>query len=259
MRKGVLIQQVRLTLVSLFLAVNAVAEESVLSDNQRIASNHLGYELQYRIYRPAAASAEDKLPSLYVTDGQWYLSQGNFKSVLDNAIESGAIEPVLVVFLDSRNPDKLEENRRNSQFMCSTEFASFFAAELIPAISRDQPVSSLRDDRAIIGLSFGGLNSACFGLMLPKLFSGIIMQSPASGKHVDVVRDLYEERELLPLKMFLSVGTRNDNTRAVKRFRNSLEDKGYDLTFIKVNEGHNWQNWGPLLDDVLLTFYKKPE
>lgn len=259
MRKGVLIQQIRPALVSLFLATSAVAEESVLSDNQRIASSHLGYELQYRIYRPATASAEDRLPSLYVTDGQAYLSQGNFKSILDNAIDTGVIEPVLVIFLDSRNPDKLEENRRHSQFMCSTDFASFFAAEFIPTISRGQPVSPLREDRAIMGLSFGGLNSACFGLMLPKLFSGIIMQSPASGKHVDVVRELYEERELLPLKMFMSVGTRNDNLRAVKRFRSTLEDKGYDLTFIKVKEGHNWQNWGPLLDDVLLTFYKKPE
>ncbi len=243
----------------MLLAVTAVADEGSLGDNQRIASNHLGYELQYRVYRPTATSAEDKLPSLYVTDGQWYLSQGNFKSILDQAIDTGVIEPVLVIFLDSRNPDKLEENRRNSQFMCSTDFASFFAAEFIPTISREQPVSSTREDRAIMGLSFGGLNSACFGLMLPKLFSGIIMQSPASGKHVDVVRELYEERDVLPLKMFMSVGTKNDNLRAAKRFRDSLEDKGYDLTFIKVKEGHDWQNWGPLLDDVLLTFYRKPE
>jgi len=237
----------------------AFATEGTLSENQRIFSSHLGYELQYRIYKPALTSIDDKLPSLYVTDGQNYLAQGDFKTVLDKAISSGLIDPVLVVFLDSRNPDDLNENRRNSQFMCSTSFAAFFAAELIPTISMNQPVSRLRDDRVTLGLSFGGLNSACFGLMLSKLFSGIAMQSPASGDHVAVVQELYEQKETLPIKMFLSVGTRNDNTSAVKSFKRTLEDKGYDLTFMKVHGTHDWENWGPLLDDVLLTFFAKSE
>lgn len=239
------------------LLTNAVASEGTLSDNQRIFSEQLGYELQYRVYSPAEISTDDSLPTLYVTDGQGYLAQGGFKAVLDEAIGIGAIEPVLVVFLDSRNPDDLEENRRHSQFMCNKKFATFFASELIPTIGRQQPVSLSREDRVILGVSFGGLNSACFGLMLSKLFSGIAMQSPASDEHLDVVRALYEERDVLPLKMFLSVGSRNDNAGAVKRFKKTLERKGYDLTYIKVTGGHNWKNWAPLLDDVLVTFFAK--
>ena len=57
--------------------------------------------------------------------------------------------------------------------------------------------------------------------------------------------------------MFLSVGSRNDNTGAANRFKKTLERKGYDLTFIKVTGEHNWQNWTPLLDDVLVTFFAK--
>jgi enterochelin esterase-like enzyme len=240
----------------LFAAV-AFADEGALSDNQRIFSQHLGYELQYRLYKPAGISADDQLPSLYVTDGAAYLAHGNFKAILDTAIESGVIEPIVVVFLDTRNPDKPEEDRRHSQFMCNTRFAEFFAGELVPTISSEQPVSLLRENRVILGVSFGGLNAACFGLMLSELFSGIAMQSPASGDHLEIVRDLYEERETLPLKMFLSVGSRNDNTGAVKRFKRTLENKGYDLTFIKVTGEHNWKNWTPLLDDVLVTFFAK--
>ena len=235
------------------------ADENTLGENQRIASTHLGYELQYSIYKPVGTYADETLPTLYVTDGQGYLAQGNFKSILDTAIRTGLIEPIIVVFLDSRNPDNLQENRRNSQFMCSTKFATFFADELIPSISRRQPVSLSRDDRVILGVSFGGLNSACFGLMLSDLFSGIAMQSPASADHLAVVGDLYDKKEVLPLKMFLSVGSRNDNTGAVKKFARVLEKKGYDLTFIKVTGEHDWDNWTPLIDDVLLTFFKKPE
>lgn len=241
------------------LVGSVAAAESSLSEDQRIYSAHLGYELQYRVYRPANTSDEDKLATLYVTDGQGYLAQGNFRKILDDTISSGLIEPVLVVFLDSRNPDNLQENRRNSQFMCNRDFAAFFASELIPEIGRQQPVSLSRENRVTLGVSFGGLNSACFGLMLSKWFSGIAMQSPASGDHLEVVRDLYEQKEQLPLKMFLSVGSRNDNTGAAKRFKKTLERKGYDLTFIKVTGEHNWQNWSPLLDDVLITFFANPE
>lgn len=255
----ILVWQLSFLQVSFLFVSAALASEGILSDNQRISSTHLGYDLQYKIYRPATTSADKKLPSLYVTDGQWYLEQGHFKSVLDRAIGAGFIKPVLVVFLDSRNPDKLEENRRSKQFMCSTDFATFFAAELVPTISREQPVSLSRDDRVILGLSFGGLNSACFGLMLPNLFAGVAMQSPASGDHLDIVRELYEKMESLPLKMFLSVGTKNDNLAATKRFRRVLESKGYDLTYTTVRKGHDWQNWGPLLDDVLVTFFSRQE
>jgi len=239
----------------MLFALAAAASEGVLGDNQRIYSSHLGYELQYRVYRPADITAGSKLPTLYVTDGQMYLADGNFKAVLDDQIGSGMIEPLVVVFVDSRNPDNLTENRRNSEFMCNSKYAGFFANELIPAISRAEPVSMSRDKRVILGVSFGGLNAACFGLALSELFSGIAMQSPASGKHLDVVRELYEERDALPLKVFISVGTRNDNTGAVKRFDKTLEIKDYDVTFIKVHGTHDWKNWRPLLDDVLQTFF----
>mgnify|MGYP001821229660 CR=1 FL=1 len=238
------------------LTLNIYADGGVLSGNQRITSAHLGYDLHYRVYTPVGTTAEDKLPSLYVTDGQSYLEEGNLKSVLDTAIGSGVISPVLVVFIDSRNPDNPQEDRRHSQFMCNTDYAKFFAGELVPEIGRGRPVSQSRDDRVILGVSFGGLNSACFGLMLSELFSGIAMQSPASGDHVEVVRKLYEEKEKLPLKMYISVGTVNDNLRDVSRFRRTLEDKGYDLTYTKVRRGgHDWENWGPLLDEVLITFF----
>lgn len=245
--------------IPLFGTCGTAAAGGELGAYQRITSSYLGYALQFRIYRPAGVHPERTVPTLYVTDGHAYLEHGDIKSILDVAIESGKIRPLLVVFLDSRNPDDLGENRRDRQFMCNGDFAKFFAAELVPAVSTDRTVSLSRDDRAILGFSFGGLNSACFGLMLSELFSGVAMQSPASGDHLDVVRSLYEERDALPVKIFLSVGTQNDNLPAARRFKRTLENKGYDLTYITVREGHDWKNWGPLIDDVLMTFFARSE
>lgn len=39
------------------------------------------------------------------------------------------------------------------------------------------------------------------------------------------------------------------------RFRQILEVKGYDLSYVEVPFGHNWNNWAPLLDDVLVYYF----
>jgi len=67
-------------------------------------------------------------------------------------------------------------------------------------------------------------HAGCFGLMLPRIFPP---------------------------------GTRKDNTNTSRAFHEVLERKGYDMTYIEVAHGHDWSNWQPLLDDVLLTFFSK--
>ena len=126
---------------------------------------------------------------------------------------------------------------------------------MIPNIEQQYPAASNHERRTILGLSFGGLNAACFGLMGHQTFSGIGMHSP--GNHaVPILLPDYEEAPTLPLKFFLSTGYPNDNSTSNRKFRTVLKDKGYPLKYIEVSEGHNWDNWKPLIDDVLLYFYK---
>ena len=228
-----------------------------LTDNIRIESAVLGYALQYRVYVPEVPPGT-VLPTLYVTDGPWYLGGGRLHELLDEMIAAGRIEPVLAVFVDPYDPDRPKLNRRNEQLICKAEYARFFETELVPKIDATYPTRRDPASRVILGLSFGGLNAACFGLRLPHLFGNVAMQSPASGEMVDAVGDIYRHEAQLPLKVFLSIGTRQDNTDAGRRLKRTLEDKGYPLTFREVPYGHNWTNWRPLLPDVLETFFKRP-
>lgn len=234
---------------------SAVSADGKLSGDIRISSDSLGYDLQYRVYEPEGVRSNSELPTLYITDGQWYISRGELPALLDKEIAAGNIEPVLVVFVDSRNPDNLQQNRRNQQFFCNPRYVDFFTDELLPTIDEEYSTSAVRDDRVILGLSFGGRNSACFGLMAHDSFAGIAMQSPANSEMVDELRFQYMAQEKLPLKIFISVGTVNDNTQAGRQFMETLKFQEYDLTYREVNEGHDWDNWGPLLDDVLYTFF----
>ena len=242
-----------------FLVLSSVCgpvfADGKLSDDIRIFSDSLGYDLQYRVYEPEGMRRNSELPALYITDGQWYISRGELPALLDREIAAGNIEPVLVVFVDSRNPDNLQQNRRNQQFFCNPRYVDFFTDELLPTIDKEYPSSAVRDDRVILGLSFGGRNSACFGLMAHDSFAGIAMQSPANSEMVDELRFQYMAQDKHPLKFFMSVGTVNDNTQAGRQLMETLKFQEYDLTYREVNEGHDWDNWGPLLDDVLHTFF----
>lgn len=225
-----------------------------LSDDIRIESKVLGYALQYRVYVPDAPAGE-ALPTLYVTDGAWYLDQGHMQDLLDEMIAAGRIQPLIAVFVDARDPDHLRTNRRNDQLTCEQDYARFFAAELVPTIDAAHATRRDPGSRTILGLSFGGLNAACFGLWLPHVFANLAMQSPASGAMLRIVGDQYRAEARLPLRIFLSIGTRNDNTEAGRAFHRILQDKGYPVTFREVPYGHHWSNWGPLLPDVLDTFF----
>ena len=243
--------------IILFLSVccSPLWANGELSDDIRISSDVLDYDLQYRVYVPEGMRRNSQLPTLYITDGQWYISRGELPALLDREIAAGNIEPVLVVFVDSRNPDNLQQNRRNQQFFCNQRYVDFFTEELLPAIDKEYATSAVRDDRVILGLSFGGRNSACFGLMAHDSFAGIAMQSPANSEMVDELRFQYMAQDKHPLKFFMSVGTVNDNTQAGRQLMETLKFQEYDLTYREVNEGHDWDNWGPLLDDVLHTFF----
>lgn len=249
----------RIKLLALLLAAMTVspgASAAGLSGNFTISSQYMGYDLQYRVYTPAGVEAGIKYPVLLVSDGQWYIEQGGMVQVLDGLVDSGRIEPVFLVFVDSRNPDDLTENRRNAQFMCNPDYVNFHTAELLPSLYARYPISVDREETGILGVSFGGLNAACFGLLASNRFYRIGMHSPASAKHLRLVSGLYQKQDTLPLRVFMSSGTINDNLRAARRFRDVLERQGYDVTYVE-NKGkaHDWENWRELLDDALLALF----
>jgi len=226
---------------------------AVLSPPQRIHSPELGYDLQYRVYQPPGIHSG--LPTLYVTDGEAYLQFGQLEQLLSTEIAAGRITPLVVVFVDSRDPDDLAKNRRHSQFMCNQKYAAFYREQLIPAVSQQYQVSNQRQQRVILGLSFGAVNAACFGLLLPDLFEGIAMQSPGNSQHIALLRKMYQQSQRLDLNLFLSVGTKKDNTAAGRKFHQTLLDKGYPVAYREVPFGHDWQNWQPLLDDILQHYF----
>lgn len=238
--------------LSLSLCTPATYAKGALKGPYRIGSESLGYDLQYWVYLPE--NARKPIPELYVTDGNAYLAAGDLVDVLDSEIETGRIEPFGVIFVDSRDPDYPEASRRNREFMCNVDYAKFYVGELMPEVSRLWTGADPSTVRGMMGVSFGGINSACFGMMLPGVFQLLIMHSPASDAHLDVIDKLYRERPPNPSAFFVSHGGPGDNGEAAEHFVRTLESRGYPVQHVTTDGGHDWDQWRPLLDDSLQAF-----
>lgn len=240
------------------VAICASGKENVisgtLSDNKVISSTVLGYDLQYRVYTPPNYDKLSDLPVIYLTDGQWYIESGRMHDQIDDLIAAGKIKPIVAVFVDNRDPHNLTDNRRNKQFLGNDSYVDFYRDELVPHIQKTFSVSKSQIDRGIMGLSFGGLNATYFGAKASDTFHMLGIQSPALHP-VEDIHNLYLNQEKLPLKIFLTTGSSNDTEVHARKLKSTLETKQYIFKYIEVDEGHNWNNWKPLIDDALIYFF----
>lgn len=126
-------------LIVLWLLAGTANAAGIVTDDIRITSEALGYDLQYRVYLPEGYDSRADHSVLFLTDGQNYLSRGRMPRVLDRLIGDGGIEPVIAVFVDPRDPDNLETNRRTAQFFCRADYLKFYVDELIPEVEGKYP------------------------------------------------------------------------------------------------------------------------
>jgi len=227
-----------------------------LSQYQRIKSNVLGYDLRYKVYVPANYQDLNSLPAIYLTDGPEYINPegGDMVVKIDELIDLGKIKPIIAIFIDPRNPDNSWKNRRNTEFFTNDNYVQFITHELVPQIDKNFKTSTEPSDRAIMGLSFGGLNAAYFGVKAHHTFRIIGMQSPALHPRPEIYK-LYQDNNVLPIKIFLTTGTKGDTETGARRLKAVLDEKGYDYYYKEVPEGHNWKNWKPLIEEALLYFF----
>lgn len=217
------------------------------------SSQNLGYQVRYRVYTPANYHNLAKLPVVYVTDGHEYSDDrlGAMLTVMDNLIHQNRIKPIIAVFIDPRDP-ATGNNRRTIEYKANIKFANFVADELVPTIDQFYNTDSSAWKRAILGTSLGGWNSAFFGLMRHDRFKLIGIHSPAFD---NAILQNYQNSPKLPLKVFMSTGTIFDTQMQARSMKAILEEKGYPLRYIEVNQGHSWGNWRALIDEPLLYFF----
>lgn len=164
-------------------------------------------------------------PVLYLNDGQNLFDSatavfGNAEWGVDETlmslIESGRIEPVIVVGIDNagRRGRAREYLPYPDQFLDPPEpdpqgrqYGAFLADEVIPLVESRFRVSRHPGGRTLGGSSYGALVSLFTAVTRPDLFSGLLLESPSFYVDDDhILRDV-DAAGLQVERIYVGVGT----------------------------------------------------
>jgi enterochelin esterase family protein len=243
------------------------------------------------VYLPPGYDTQPKqrYPVLYLQHGggedeTGWIRQGRANFILDNLIASGECKPMIVVMAYgyarrvgytppdlAGKPFGSPEALKAMQDMAST-FEDDVTRALIPFIDKTFRTLSGRDNRAMAGLSMGGMQTFQITLNHLDLFSHIGGFSGAGGMLVRGGRKLdpktdYNGAFADPAAfakevhvLWLGVGTAEPERmrEGIRRFHTSLEEAGIQHVYVESQgTDHEWQTWRRALKDFAPRLFRK--
>ena len=222
----------------------------------------------YWVYVPAQYRPDHPAAVMIFQDGSGYVKEdGSWRVpiVFDNLIQKGEMPVTIGIFV---NPGVLPAASPNQQARYNRSFeydglggryARFLLEEILPEVEKQYKLSHDPNDRALAGLSSGGIAAFTAAWNRPDAFRRVLS---SIGSYTDlrggnVYADLIRKTEPLPLRIFLQDGRNDLNIYAGSWYlanqdmASALEFAGYDCKFVVGDEGHNAKQGGSILPDSL--------
>lgn len=227
------------------------------------------------VWTPAGfEKSKDKLPVLYLihggggTDMSW-ASIGCAGNILDNLLAEGKIEPMIVVLpngsVDIDTPTMLER---------VPIFKMDLMTDIIPFVESNYPVYADASHRAIMGLSFGGLETLEAVIDHPKSFEYIGVLS--SGWWISDVwkkeRGWMDNKEKKAKRLLEIADDLNTSVKLLYFTQGGPEDLAYDngvetlklfdaagikYKYSEMPGGHTWMVWRKNLKEIAPLLFKE--
>ena len=210
---------------------------------------------EMQVYTPPGYETNDESYPLLVLQhghsdgfGTW-VAYGKVHWILDNLIAEGEAVPMIVVMLDGHPIPESYGNGRSSEN--TRELQLDLIEAVLPFLEEKYRIKPGRKNRAITGLSMGGLHSLTIGLNELKKFSHVGAFSAAIPE-VDAISEALDDVEATnaALDLFWIACGRDDFLLDENRaFVQALEEKGIDHDFLLTEGGHSWPIWRAYLED----------
>ena len=197
-----------------------------------------------------------------ILDAEFYRDYMQTSELLDELDSNSSISNTLFVFVSHQSQDA-----RWIECPCHPPFTDFITTELLPWLEMRHPEISAAKERVLIGLSYTGLAAAFVALHSSGTFTHVIAQSGSFWWNDCWLTERLSSSSSKPcVKFYLDVGLKetNENVRhkedvlqvmsqiaAVKKFRNVLIDKNYEVTYREFDGGHECAWWKQTLPDAL--------
>ena len=230
-------------------------------------SKILGYSRRLTVYTPYGyeANPKKKYPVLYLLHGaggdeEAWISMGRTAQIMDNLIEKGLAEPMIVV-MPNGNPGQqaartlnLPEksiNWRSEEFR--NAYVNSLCTEIVPFIEKNFRVIAKPESRAIAGLSMGGGHTISASILYPQLFDYICPLAAAGQATPEQIANLKKAGVKL---YFLACGDSDFLFEGSKALDKTLTEQGLDHTSFVSDGGHTWSNWRHYLNTFARLLFK---
>ena len=151
-------------------------------------------------------------------DGHAYVDpKGQFRAttVMDNLIHRGEMPITIGIFIDPGHKGALPEKRgwqptpRNRSFeydMLSDQYARFLLEEMLPEVSKQFHLTANPDDRAICGISSGGICAFTVAWERPDAFRKVLTSvgSYTNLRGGNVYPSLVRKTEPKPIRVYMA-------------------------------------------------------
>ncbi|GAB3169112.1 alpha/beta hydrolase-fold protein [Telluribacter humicola] len=206
------------------------------------------------VYTPPSYEKDrsKKYPVLYLQHG-WgedetaWSNQGHANLIMDNLIAEGKIKPFIIVMTYGMTNEVKWGRIREFKI---DPFQTVLTEELIPYVDAHFRTLPNRDNRAMAGLSMGGMETRMITLNKPDLFGYYGLLSGG----VYTPEDLNGKAK--PKLVFLSSGSK-ERPDGVRKAASDLKAAGYNaVSYVSEGTAHEFQTWRRSLHELAPLLFK---
>ena len=235
---------------------------------------------RYWTYVPSQYDSAKPTAVMVFQDGHAYVDdEGQFRVpvVFDNLIHQKEIPPIIGIFIDPGHlkdelPEKAgwrprPENRSFEYDTLSDQYARFLLEEILPEVGKDYNLTDDPNQRAICGISSGGICAWTVAWERPDEFRKVLSHvgsfTNIRGGHV--YHAMIRKTKPKPIRVFLQDGSGDlDNQHgnwplANQQMAASLKFAKYDYKFIYGEGAHNGIHGGAILPESLKWLWRDEE
>lgn len=256
------------------LLIDGERSENYKEANQRGTVTHMWYDSEVlglnrrlTVYTPYGYEVNKKVkyPVLYLLHGaggdeEAWTSMGRAAQILDNLIEKGLAEPMIVV-MPNGNPGQQaactlnlpvkDINFRDPAY--AGIYVKSLCEEIVPFIEKNFRVIAKPESRAIAGLSMGGGHTISASLTYPEMFDWICPLSAAGSMSVEQATRLKNAGVKL---YWIGCGNADFLFEGSNKLDATLTEAGLEHTYFVNDHGHEWRNWRLYLNTFARLLFK---
>ena len=230
-------------------------------------SKILGMSRRLTVYTPYGyeANPKKKYPVLYLLHGaggdeEAWTSMGRTAQILDNLIEKGLAEPMIVV-MPNGNPGQaaartlnIPEKPYDWRDPANRDlYVKSLCTEIVPFIEKNFRAIAKPASRAIAGLSMGGGHTISASILYPELFDYICPLSAAGSATPEQIATLKKAGVKL---YFLACGNTDFLFKGAEEMHAKLLEQGLEHEYFVSEGGHVWSNWRLYLNTFAQKLFK---